>query len=259
MSQTILRPPSIGTYTQSKGPLILTPEWTGEGPAPQYLPGYHLGDPESITLAINETLEPVMSNLFSVKTKRFDLTNEVNVELTARFKSFSPITRAVSMGGSVDTHSQEAGTDTFTFGPGIYDIEKYDIIIGSALNADSENAVMGEPEDGGEYLVDVRTGVFEVFEGNEITFDVSWPSISGRFVTGIASSAGIIGQSKFIGLNNQGVRSLVCLYKTLWKPSTAREMVTDSGLTTIEIKGTAMVVAGKKFGIGYEMDLPALS
>ena len=256
---TILNPLPLDFYSVGKGVLHFFPK-----PAPGHVGpvlGYRLGDPQSFSINVEVTSEPIMSNEHDDRTSVGDLTTEKTVTITLSVRQTSDIVRAAAVMGTVGKYSQEEAMGlTVTFGePGVYDLGDYGITI-NGVTIDGVDAIEGTPENGGDYLVDRRSGKVQTFTDG-VMIDYDRPAITQDFATGIGSGAGLEGKVVMTGVNRQGKRSEVVIWDVSLKPSGAREFISDSEIQAIELTGTVRPVAGRKPGYeyGYEKDLPPLS
>lgn len=256
---TILNPLGNEYYSVGKGAVHFFPK--PEGATSALVAGYRLGDPQQLSIQIEMTEEDIFSNEHDVRTKVGTLTTEQSVTGTLIVRQLSNPVRAASLMGKVGVFEQEAQTGvivTFT-DPGVYDLGHYGITVTSVMTDMAEPAEPGKPSDGGDYLIDTRSGKIEVFTPG-LTLEYEVPVLSERFVTGIANGNGLVGKLVFTGVNKQGKRSEVVLYEVTLKPANGRDFVSDSEIQTVEFTFTAIPVSGKRAGfeIGYEIDLPAL-
>lgn len=256
---TILNPLPFDTYTVGKGVVHFFPKPPAGYSGPVI--GYRLGDPESVSIQVEVTTEPVMSNEHDDRASVGDLTTEKVVTLTLRIRQKSDIIRAAEVMGQNGKYHQEEGlgfTQTFAQ-PGVYDLGDYGITV-NMVTVDGINAVEARPEDGGDYLIDKRSGKIEVFTPG-LTIEWDRPEITTDFATGIASGNGMEGKVVVTMTNKQGKRSEYVTWEVNLKPSGAVEIISESEIQSSELTGTVRPVAGKKPGYeyGYVKDLPPLA
>lgn len=248
---TILQPLSNGLYTVGKGVLTFFP-FANENDPESISNGFRIGDCDSVSVEVEVTESERFSNEYSVKTLVLSAVDEVSATISITAAQMSELVRAASLLGKQGSFSQDAETGVTKALPkaGIYLLGGLGVK-NLTVTKDGSPAVAGT-----DYLVDAPSGQIETLADDmSVTYDI--PEISGQFATGVASGNGIRGRLVFRGVNSQGVKSLLTLWDVSLKPSGAREFLSESDVSTIDLEGTCAPVGGRPdgFAIGFETTL----
>lgn len=255
---TVLTPLSPGLYTPGTGALFFFPFTDPDDPE-SYAEGYHLGDLDDFSINVEITKGERKSNNYSTAQKVKTWVTEISVTGSATLVQLSDLVRAISMSGNVEKFSQAAATAevlTIEAGKkGVYSTGKFGISNVTATLGVAETPMVK----GVDFKVDAGSGLIELIADNteevNITYDAM--EITDRFMTGIASSDGMYGLLKFIGVNDQGVKPCVGLYSTVIRNSGGRSFISPDNPGTISVEFDAFPHPDKEspFEFGYETTL----
>lgn len=258
---TILRQMSNDLYTSPLGVVHFYP-LKDPNVAGVYDVGHRLGDCDDFTLEIEQTKRERKSKEHNVLTTVLEQVSEIKANISLTVMQYSEIVRAASIMGKMGTFSQTEETGVVLelgdVGPGIYDLGSFATTNAVVTENGADIAVFGK-----DWLIDAASGQIQILREMvdcTVTYDVA--AITEAFMSGIASSSGLVGKITFRPTNDDGVKSMFVFRNVQLSPGGSRSLIaagTDfegiklSGIAT-PLSGVGDIQAGTE--IGFEMDLP---